>query len=207
MTVRREGIVAEANPESKVIAYGLGWAVQDYRGRLMILHAGAIDGARVQITLIPEMRLGIALLTNLEGHFGNLAMSNRIVDRFLDVPKESERDWQALFLRIEGEEHEAMRERSRHLRAKQRPGAAPLLPLSAFIGDYVDPAYGTCRIRAADGRLTMSWGDLTSALDFVGDDRFLAADPPCYDAILDFRVKAGTVQSVQLMDRDFVRKR
>src|SRR5262249_9451181 len=44
MIVRREGIAEEANPESKMISYGLGWAVQDYRGKLMVLHAGAIDG-------------------------------------------------------------------------------------------------------------------------------------------------------------------
>jgi CubicO group peptidase (beta-lactamase class C family) len=205
MTVRREGIAKEVNPESTQIAYGLGWAVQDYRGKLMMLHGGAIDGARVQLTLVPEIGLGIALCTNLEGHFGNLAMSNQIVDRFLGITKE--RDWQALFLRIEREELEAVRERSRQLRANQRPGGSPLLPLSAFVGDYVDPAYGTCRIRLEGGRLTMAWGDLASALEYVAGDRFLATDPPCYDAIVDFRVEKATVESLRIMERDFVRKR
>ena len=199
MTVRREGIAKEANPESTQIAYGLGWAVQDYRGRLMMLHGGAIDGARVQFTLVPEIGLGIALCTNLEGHFGNLAMSNRIVDRFLGVPKEAERDWQALFLKIEREEIESVRERGRQLRADHRPGTMPLLPLSAFAGEYVDPAYGTCRIRSADGRLSLAWGDLASSLEFVNGDRFLATDPPCYDAVVDFRVEKGSVVAVRVM--------
>ena len=207
MTVRRDGIVKEANPESAQIAYGLGWAVQDYRGRLMMLHGGAIDGARVQITLVPEIGLGIALLTNLEGHFGNLAMSNRIVDRFLGVSKETQRDWQGLFRKIEQEEIEAVRERGRQLRADHRPGSAPLLPLSAFVGDYVDPAYGTCRIGAADRGLTMAWGDLASSLEFVAGERFLATDPPCYDAVVDFRIEKGIVVSLRLMERDFLRKR
>jgi CubicO group peptidase (beta-lactamase class C family) len=208
MTVRRAGIAREANPESTQIAYGLGWAVQDYRGKLMMLHGGAIDGARVQLTLVPEMRLGIALLTNLEGHFANLAMSNQIVDRFLDVPKEARRDWQGLFLKIEREELEAVRERGLKLRADRKPGALPALPLTAYVGDYVDPAYGTVRIlRAADGRLTMAWGDLASTLEYVAGERFLANDPPCYDAVFDFRVERGSVLAVRALERDFVRQR
>ena len=207
MTVRRDGIVKEANPESTQIAYGLGWAVQDYRGHLMMLHGGAIDGTRVQFTLVPDLGLGIALLTNLEGHFGNMAMSNQIVDRFLDVSKEAERDWQGLFRRIERGEIEAVRERGRELRTDQRPGSAPLLPLSAYVGDYVDPVYGTCRIRTADGRLTMAWGDLASSLEFVAGMRFLATEPPCYDVIVDFRVENGTIVSLRTLEREFVRKK
>jgi CubicO group peptidase (beta-lactamase class C family) len=207
MTVPRVGIAKDLNPESTQIAYGLGWAVQDYRGRLMMLHGGAIDGARVQMTLVPEIGLGIALLSNLEGHFGNMAMSNRIVDRFLGVPKEAERDWQRLFLKIEHEEIENVRERGRKLRADQRPGSTPQLPLSAYAGEYVDPAYGTCRIRSADGRLTLAWGDLASSLEFVAGDRFLATDPPCYDAGVDFRVENGSVVAVRVMEREFVRQK
>ena len=207
MTVRKSGIVQEANPETTQIAYGLGWAVQDYRGKLMMLHGGAIDGTRVQLTLVPDLGLGIALLTNLEGHLGNLAMSNRIVDRFLGVPKEGQRDWQGLFRKIEREEIEALRERGRQLRADQRPGSAPLLPLSAHVGDYVDPAYGTCRIRMADGRLTMSWGDLSSSLEYVSGMRFLATDPPCYDEIVDFREEKGAIVSLRTAEREFVRKK
>ncbi|HEX3314091.1 MAG TPA: serine hydrolase, partial [Gemmataceae bacterium] len=207
MTVRLAGFTKEVNPESTQIAYGLGWAVQDYRGHLMMLHGGAIDGARVQFTLVPDLGLGIALLTNLEGHFGNMAMSNQIVDRFLNLPKGAERDWQGLFRRIEGEQLQAVRDRGRHLRTDQKPGAAPLLPLPAFVGDYVDPAYGTCRIRLVDGRLRMAWGDLSSSLEFAAGMRFLAIEPPCYDVIVDFRVEKGSIASLRTLERDFVRKK
>ena len=169
----------------------------------MLLHGGNIDGARVQMTLVPDARLGIALLSNLEGHFGNMAMTNQIVDRYLGTET---RDWQTLFLDVDRGEIEAERKRGRDLRAEQRPGTKPPLPLDAYAGDYVDPAYGTCRIRVAEGSLTIAWGDLRSPLEHVAHQRFLATEPPCHDAPFEFRLEGGAVVGVRAFERDFGRK-
>ena len=48
------------------LAYGYGWVVQDYHGHREISHAGYIDGFRAHLTMLPDDRLGIVLLNNLD---------------------------------------------------------------------------------------------------------------------------------------------
>jgi hypothetical protein len=202
MVIRREGIARTVNPETTQIAYGLGWVVQDYRGRTMLLHGGSIDGARVQFTLVPEARLGIAILTNLEGHYGNLAMSNQLVDRFLGVET---RDWMKFFHDIEEQELDVLREQSKKLQRERRHGSAPPLPLSAYVGSYEDAAYGAFDVKLHEGRLHASWGDLRSPLDHLSGNRFLANEPPLQDAVFEFRVRDGNITSLKTLDREFTR--
>src|SRR5260370_13642435 len=90
--IRLEGNVRDMNPETTQISYGLGWVVQDHRGQLLVSHAGAIDGFRAHITLIPNAKIGIVLLNNLDKANMNLAISNSLVDVLLGPPK---KDWNA----------------------------------------------------------------------------------------------------------------
>src|SRR5947209_1806205 len=84
------GAARSMNPETHLLHYGMGWIVQDYRGKKLLMHGGSIDGFRAHLTLVPEARLGIGLLSNLDGGLANLAVSNSIVDLLLDLPT---RDW------------------------------------------------------------------------------------------------------------------
>ena len=45
-------------------SYALGWRVFDYAGRQVVFHAGAVQGYRGLIALVPERDLGIAMLWN-----------------------------------------------------------------------------------------------------------------------------------------------
>ena len=47
-------------------AYGLGWTLRDYRGRKMVFHTGTLAGYVSRTTLIPELNLGVVVLTNQE---------------------------------------------------------------------------------------------------------------------------------------------
>src|SRR5262249_13435876 len=44
------------------VSYALGWRVYDYRGHHLIEHAGAVDGFRARIVLVPKKRLGVVIL-------------------------------------------------------------------------------------------------------------------------------------------------
>ena len=65
ITIRLEGAAKSMNPDTHLISYGMGWVVQDYRGYGLVSHAGAIDGFRVHLTMVPEAKLGIVILSNL----------------------------------------------------------------------------------------------------------------------------------------------
>ncbi|HEX2210967.1 MAG TPA: serine hydrolase domain-containing protein, partial [Longimicrobium sp.] len=47
-------------------AYGLGWFMQDYRGRKLAMHTGSIDGMSALVAMVPEERLGLVVLINLD---------------------------------------------------------------------------------------------------------------------------------------------
>ncbi len=45
-------------------AYGLGWFLQDYKGKLVVTHTGGYDGMLSRTAFMPEDNLGVVILTN-----------------------------------------------------------------------------------------------------------------------------------------------
>lgn len=46
--------------------YGLGWGLMDYEGRELVMHTGGVNGFVTSVTLVPEEKLGIVVLTNTD---------------------------------------------------------------------------------------------------------------------------------------------
>src|SRR5699024_3720348 len=46
--------------------YALGLKVRDYRGHKLVTHTGSLPGYVSKVTMVPELKLGIAVLTNQE---------------------------------------------------------------------------------------------------------------------------------------------
>ena len=203
VVLRREGAAIALNPETLFLHYGMGWIVQDYRGKLLIMHGGSIDGFRAHLTLVPEAKLGIALLNNLDGGLANVAISNSIVDLFLGAPP---RDWSSYFHAIYEDGEREDRVRARELRQKRDKNKPPTAPLKAYAGAYHDAAYGDCKIELADGRLVWVWERVRAPLEHFEGDVFLANYGPLVDTAFVFRVEpGGAVASFRTMDRVFKR--
>ena len=67
--------------------YGLGWFVSDIKGRMHVQHSGAVPGMISNLLLIPDIDLGIIVLTN---HFQNggsfcNAVALSIMDAYLGL--------------------------------------------------------------------------------------------------------------------------
>ena len=87
--------------------YGLGWFLQDMRGNMNVSHTGGLPGMLSKVTLIPDLNLGIVILTNTENGGGALfsAVNNTIVDSYLGLDK---MDWVTLYAgRMQGNASEA----------------------------------------------------------------------------------------------------
>ena len=67
-------------------AYGLGFGVSDVKGYKQVSHTGGLEGMVTQITMIPELQLGIIVLTNQEEGLAFSAVTNQIKDGYLGVP-------------------------------------------------------------------------------------------------------------------------
>ena len=73
--------------------YGLGFFLRDYRGSKMVWHTGGLPGYVSRISLIPDKKLGVAVLTNQESGEAFEAISWRLLDHFLGA---APTDWAAL---------------------------------------------------------------------------------------------------------------
>ncbi len=70
--VSDKGFEEWLKPQMKIspdgtMSYGLGWFLQKWHGLTVVQHGGSIDGFNSMVAMIPEKKLGFALLTNVSG--------------------------------------------------------------------------------------------------------------------------------------------
>lgn len=66
-------------------SYALGWRVYDYSGHPVVFHAGAVQGYRGMMALMPERDLGIAILWNSESSLPS-GLLPTILDSAIGLP-------------------------------------------------------------------------------------------------------------------------
>ena len=69
--------------------YGLGWNLEDIKGNLWVFHAGGLPGMLTAVSIIPDLKLGIVILTNTANDGGYLfnAVTKTIFDSYLGLDK------------------------------------------------------------------------------------------------------------------------
>lgn len=76
--------------DSNFGGYGLGWFLTDVKGHKQVYHTGGLIGTVTQFTLIPDMKLGIVVLTNQQSGAAFSAITNTVKDSYLGYP---DRNW------------------------------------------------------------------------------------------------------------------
>jgi CubicO group peptidase (beta-lactamase class C family) len=66
-------------------AYGLGFGLSDVKGYKQVSHTGGLPGMVTQITMIPELNLGIIVLTNQQEGSAFSAICNQIKDSYFGI--------------------------------------------------------------------------------------------------------------------------
>jgi CubicO group peptidase (beta-lactamase class C family) len=183
-------------------AYGLGWDLRDYRGKRVVGHTGSLAGYVSRTALIPELKLGIVVLTNQEVTAAHTAIANTVLDHYLGVP---DADWVGAYSaslkkqRAQGEEavKKAMGQRKRD--------TSPALPLASYAGRYRDAWYGDMRIEEHGGKLSIYFThtpDLAGELEHWQHDTFVARWTKRTldaDAYVTFSLKPdGTIDEVRM---------
>ena len=156
--VIRVGADAKAvNPYTHLEAYGMGWFLQDYRGRELDQHGGNIDGMSAMVALMPEEKIGLVVLTNANGSPMPTIAMNRVLDALLGEPA---RDWSAAY-RTQYDKLVAQGKEAEQKRLAQRAvGTKPSLALDRYAGIYSDSMYGDAKVRYENGALRMSYGTM-----------------------------------------------
>lgn len=131
-------------------AYGLGWGLSDYHGRLSVGHTGGYDGMISEVRMIPDEKLGVVVLTN-----GIKSPITAVTQYTLETMLGLEpRDWSAEIL-----ERQARRpaedpritaiKNARVLRTK------PTLELKEYAGTYYSSIYGNISVSLKGNNLQL----------------------------------------------------
>jgi CubicO group peptidase (beta-lactamase class C family) len=132
--------------------YALGWFQEDYSGRMVNFHTGSIDGMVAIIGLMPDERLGVYVLANLDHAEVRHALMYRVFDAYLGNPP---RDWSADLLALYGRMRAASDSARLRAEARRIPNTHPSLSLDQYAGTYADSLVGDVIITLANGKLRL----------------------------------------------------
>lgn len=153
---------AKEAPTQIFSGYGLGWVLNDFRGRKVVSHSGGLDGMITQTAMMPQENLGLVVLTNSEtGAIGILR--NKIFDVFTDSPK---RDWNAEALERTKTAKTNEAKESEKIDASRVQNTKPSLDLKNYAATYSSQMYGDVTVTEENGKLVMR---LAPAPNFVAD--------------------------------------
>lgn len=154
--------------------YGLGIRLRDYRRHKVITHTGGLEGYVSQVWLMPEIDLGVCILTNQESTEAFYALNYQIVDHFLQAP---EFDWVETYSKISTKNKEKQKERLDKINASRKKDTRLSLPLQDYAGLYRDDWYGEIEIKFENDELLMSFKhspELYGRLEHWHHDTFVA---------------------------------
>jgi CubicO group peptidase (beta-lactamase class C family) len=132
--------------------YAFGWFQEDYSGRMVDFHTGSIDGMVAIIGLIPDERLGVYVLANLDHAEVRHALMYRVFDAYLG---NSPRDWSGDLLRLYGGIRAAADSTQRRAEARRIPNTRPSLSLDQYAGTYADSLVGDVTVTLENGKLRL----------------------------------------------------
>jgi CubicO group peptidase (beta-lactamase class C family) len=136
--------------------YGYGLALGKYRGLSRVGHGGTMPGFSVQLQMIPERRLGVIVLTNLETSQIDPLVAHAF-DAFLPAADV-------------GKPQAEM--------AGGKPGRVALPPEpERYLGSYSNPQRWTLEIAKNDRQLVLKMFGREFPLEMIDEDRFLLHFP------------------------------
>lgn len=133
-------------------SYGLGWFLSDVNGYLQASHTGGLAGIVTQVTILPELKLGIIVLTNQQSGAAFTAITNTIKDGYFGI-KNQDRVKQYNDARLAGEKEakEITDKVAADIKAQEKKGSKAAL--QGIEGSYRDPWFGETNIARVKGQL------------------------------------------------------
>lgn len=136
---------------SRIITYGQGWNVEQNRDYRIIRHAGVAAGYTSYVAMLPDMKLGIAILCNngttTELHKG---ITNKLIDMYrgvTDGPDWAHKYFTATIDRLKPVKKEVA------AKAPVQEQPVPAMKNSAYVGKYDGGLLGKSEIYEKDGGL------------------------------------------------------
>ena len=172
--------------KSHFSAYGLGWNLTDINGFLQVYHTGSHTGIVTRVTMLPELNLGIIVLTNQQADESHEAITYSIIDGYLGIIGADRVAALKESLLRKREEASGITEEAWAKVEAQRTEAGSETDNSLFTGRYTDPWFGDVIITEVSGRLRFNAirsprlrGDM---LHYTGNTFIVRWDDRTFDA-------------------------
>ena len=130
--------------------YGLGWRLEDMNGKFTVSHTGDLAGMLSKTIMIPELELGVVVLTNSYYGGGGLfqAVSQTILDAYLGMEPF---DWTAHYLERHLENTGSASAEVARVWETVETGEHQELIMENYTGIYADPWFGKVEVYLKDG--------------------------------------------------------
>ncbi len=154
MPVGKPSIPELAPAVPNLMGYAQGWNVGDYQGNKLVWHTGGWPGQVSRLTLMPNSKIGVVVLTNQEVGVAFNAVTFKALDLMLNGG--SGNDWLAAYGKsFDKAQSDADTSWEKHVAA--RKAGKPQLPLSGYAGVWRDPWYGDVSLTEAGGALNIQF--------------------------------------------------
>jgi len=133
-------------------AYGLGWGLSDYHGKMRVGHTGGYDGMITAVTLIPDENLGVVVLTNgVKSPI--MAATYYALDKFLGIET---KDWSKEYL--ERTNKRTIRDtRISYRKTKRELNTQPTIELKKMVGIYNSDLVGNIKISKQNNQIKLDF--------------------------------------------------
>ncbi len=150
-------------------AYGLGWSLSDVKGYKQVSHTGGLPGMVTQVTLLPEMKLGIIVLTNQQSGSAFASITNQIKDSYLDI--QSTDRVKEYYERVQSNKENIKKITDEVWKeiAEQQKDTSVKVDLSLYTGTYKDDWFGEILISEKKNKL---WFDSKRSPKLTGEMLF-----------------------------------
>lgn len=192
---------------SHLASYCLGWQTMDYNGVQPFWHNGGTSGFVTTVCFVPELNLGIVVLTNTDQNSLYNALRLQIIDAYLKLPyKNYSQTSLAGFKKGREAEDKEIAEWS----AKVAKKIALPVDAKEFAGAYVNPVYGKMVITVQKGnRINCSFEHHPTyfgTLEYMGDSTFMCTyNTPLWGIKpAPFEIVDGKVVAITISVNDFV---
>jgi CubicO group peptidase (beta-lactamase class C family) len=134
------------------MGYGLGWMLYDIKGNMMVTHTGGLPGFLSKTAIIPDIKLGIIILTNTSPGGGALfsAITNTIVDSFLGL---KHKDWVKIYKERTQKKNSYAKEVVENIWKTIEKNKDKEIDLKKYIGIYSDKWFGKIEIKKTNKNL------------------------------------------------------
>ncbi|MBU88442.1 MAG: hypothetical protein CL722_05610 [Chloroflexi bacterium] len=136
--------------------YGLGWAVEDYRGHKRITHGGGIDGFITWIGFVPDLDLGWVVFNN-GGNGASYVVGTEIIDAYLGVGDEI--DWSSVRKKYYDKAIASADSTIHDLESQRVENTKKRVSNNGYVGNYNEEFYGEMTITEKEGNLILSRGN------------------------------------------------